>query len=950
MRGYGIGGKKTKKSKKSKKLIYSKRRDAVSFFGGTNSGSNLYGSHGRANSFGEHNESNSYGGGPYNTHGGDHGGGQYGPHGGVRGGGPYGTYGSAQYSSHGGASPYGGYGDSNSYGTSPHGPYGPHGPHDGASPYGEYGDSNSNGAGPYGEYDSNSNGAGPYGEYDSNSHGANPHNSNPHGANPHGAREPNGSNIIYFPSKKNSKNRPKKTKKPDRTKGANPEKNSDIRKGRVIALLVVFVIIIIALGARVGHLQFVQGKSLSEMAYQQQNLGIDISPKRGAILDRNGKELAVNAAVETITISPNEIRKSISDRKLKKADVISGLAEILGLDESSVSSKIEKDSVYEVLIKKIEIEDANKVRKFVSETNLKGVYINEDSKRFYRNNNLAAHIIGMTGDDNQGLSGIEYIMESYIKGVPGRIMGEVDARSREVPFGAESRVEPRDGLNVVLTIDSTIQYFATKALESAIEENSVRRGGVIVIMDPRNGDVLALVSKPDFDLNDPFAAPPGYSTESWNGRSAEGVDVLNKTLWRNKAIMDTYEPGSTFKAVTASAGLEEGAVTIDSVLTCKPFSGYYTKDLNCWVYPGSHGTLDLPHAVYNSCNPAFMSASLRLGVDTFYQYVRDFGFYDKTGIILPGEVSGLFQAEQKELDMLVASFGQRFTVTPMQLITAYAAIANGGNLMKPRLVKELTDSDGNVVTSYAPEVIRKVISKETSDELRGILEGVVTEGTGRNAYVSGYRVAGKTGTSETLDDGRYIASFCSFAPADNPVVCALVMLDEPTGKEYMGGAIAAPVAQKLLEDILIYLEVEREYSEKDKKALIQEVYVPEVRNMSAEDAVKEIRGRRLEYKVIGADDDSGKKVLSQTPAVDARVPVNSTVFLYTGEADERPPTYVPDLMNKTVYEATEALKKNDLNIRISGFGVAKTQSPHPGAEVPEGSIVEVSFIYMDNIE
>ncbi|MCL2146366.1 MAG: penicillin-binding transpeptidase domain-containing protein [Synergistaceae bacterium] len=719
---------------------------------------------------------------------------------------------------------------------------------------------------------------------------------------------------------------------------------------RMLALLFIFTFAILALAIRVGYLQFIQGESLSEMAFRQQNLGMDISPKRGAILDRNGDELAVNVPVETLTISPNEIRKSILDNKLTKDEVVRMLADTLGLDRDSVADKLDKDSIYEILIKKIDKQLADEVRESISQIKLRGVYFTEDTKRFYQNKNLAAHVIGATGVDNQGLSGIEFVMEEYIKGVPGKIMGEVDAKNREVPLRREERVEPQDGYNVVLTIDSTIQYYATKALEKAIEENDVRRGGVIIIMDPKNGDILALVSKPDFDLNDPFAPPPGYFPDTWNGRSAEGVEILNSTVWRNKAIMDTYEPGSTFKAITASAGLEEGTISLDSTFVCKPFVGYYSKPINCWTTSGSHGTQDLTHAVYNSCNPAFMRIALSVGVDAFYRYVRDFGFYDKTDISLPGETRGIFQAQPKELDMLVASFGQRFTVTPIQMITAYAAVANGGSLMKPRLIKELTDSDGNVVMTFNPETIRKVISKETSEELRTILEGVVTEGTGRNAYVSGFRVAGKTGTSETVDAGRYIASFCSFAPADNPAICALIMLDEPMGEEYMGGAIAAPVAQMLFEDILTYLKIEREYTERDRKALIREALAPEVRGMSVSEATKTLKDAGLDYKVIGEKGETGKKVAMQMPPADSRIPLKSTIFLYTEKSDEPMMVAVPDLQNKTVYEATETLKRYNLNIRINGLGVAKSQSVQPDVLVAEGSIIEVSFIYTDNIE
>ena len=415
--------------------------------------------------------------------------------------------------------------------------------------------------------------------------------------------------------------------------------------------------------------------------------------------------------------------------------------------------------------------------------------------------------------------------------------------------------------------------------------------------------------------------------------------------------MDTYEPGSTFKAVTAAAGLEEGAVTRETVFTCRPFEGFFVRPINCWNTRGTHGTQNLARAVHNSCNPAFMRTALNLGVDTFYQYVRDFGFYERTNILLPGEVRGIFQAQPRELDMLVASFGQRFTITPIQLITAYAAIANGGYLMRPRLVRELTDSDGNVVRSYSPEIIRKVVSRETSEELRTILEGVVTDGTGRNAYVSGFRVAGKTGTSETVYEGRYIASFAAFAPADNPVVCVLIVLDEPRGPYHMGGAIAAPVARSLLEDILVYMEIEREFTESDRSAMARDVSTPDLSGMTLNDAIRTLRGAGLDYKVVGSDNDMERVITMQAPPFEFRVPARSTVFLYTEHTGDVLMVAVPDLRNKTVSEATDALHRINLNIRvIGGSGSSRSQNVSPGVLVSEGSVIEVSFIYTDNIE
>ena len=721
-------------------------------------------------------------------------------------------------------------------------------------------------------------------------------------------------------------------------------------KRRLLLTLAFFICAFSAIAMRIAHIQFVEGDSLSEQASVNQSKSVDISPRRGAILDRNGEELAVNTVVETISIIPETLRTSISSkRNLDDVIVAEDMAYLLSMDAGAILEKINKDTKYEVLKRKTEPEIADSVREYITMNALKGIELTVDSKRFYKNNNLAAHVIGFTTEDNQGLTGIEASMEKYIKGTPGMIKGELDARRAEVPLSVENRVAVQDGLNVVLTIDTAIQLFAASALEKAIADNDVSRGGVIIVMDPRNGDILAMVSKPDFDLNDPYAPPEGYIEETWNGRSQAGTDILNRTVWRNKAIMDTYEPGSTFKPFTVAAGLEEGVITEESQFRCEPITGYYTNPIGCWI-KGSHGTLDLRHALINSCNPALMRISQRVARDNFYWYMRDFGFNERTGISLPGESEGIFQENPRDVDMLVASFGQRFTITPLELITAYSAIANGGNLLKPRLVKELRDESGNVVTRYEPEIIRKVVSKETCDLLRSMLEDVVNEGTGKNAYVSGYRVAGKTGTSQTTEEDRYIASFCAFAPADNPVACVFVMLDDPRGDSHMGGAIAAPVSSKLMEEVLTYLEVERIFNERDLKEKAQQVIIPDLTGSAVRDAVKALQDLGLEYKLQAGILNAELPVAAQAPPALTRVAAKSLVALYTDGDAEPIMATVPDFKNKSMYEAGELARRSGVNIRAAGAGVAKSQGEPPGAEVEAGTIIDVSFRYTDNIE
>ncbi|HOQ01237.1 MAG TPA: penicillin-binding transpeptidase domain-containing protein [Acetivibrio clariflavus] len=713
-------------------------------------------------------------------------------------------------------------------------------------------------------------------------------------------------------------------------------------KKRLIFLMLSFSVLIFALMVRVGWIQIVKGEWYQKMAYEQQNRDREITPRRGTIYDRNMNPLAISATVERIVVNPQDFEKLEESRK---EEIAEKLAEILELKKEDVLKKIKRDSSYEIIKKQVEKEVGNEIRKWIKEEGIIGIYIDEDTKRYYPQNNLAAHVIGFTGADNQGLSGIEAAMEKYLKGVPGKILSETDASGRYVSFSEEKRINPQDGLNVVLTIDENIQYIASNALDKAISDNKVLNGAIAIVMDPRNGDILAMVSKPDFDLNNPRSAPPGENPETWNGYSAEGVEKLSKTVWRNKCVMDTYEPGSTFKAITSAAGLEEGVVTPET-MTSDHTINVAGHNINCWR-ANAHGVETFREAVYNSCNPAFVKVAQGLGIEKFYKYLKAFGFYEKTGILLQGEATSQFHSKPTEIDMAVASFGQRFQITPIQLISAYGAIANGGKLMKPRIVKELVDADGNVVEKFEPEVVRNVISQKTSETLRDILEGVVSEGTGKNAYVKGYRVAGKTGTSETLQKGVYIASFAGIAPADNPAICVLVAFDNPTGDSYYGGVVAAPVAGKIIEDTLSYLGVERRYNEKDLEMMAEEVVVPDIRDMTVEEAKKILKEKGLEWKIEGDNKSNDAIVKQQTPRAGAKIAKNSVVITYTYTPEIEKMVKVPDLSMKTVDEATRALNDAGLNIKVNGIGNAMAQSVEAGVEVPIGSVIEVEFRYLD---
>lgn len=719
-------------------------------------------------------------------------------------------------------------------------------------------------------------------------------------------------------------------------------------------MLLVFTLSLFFMLYRVGFIQFVKGEEYQKKAYSTQTQKRMINPKRGTIYDRNGKGLAISASVDTVSVNPNGLRSEVKEPE-KLQQLAQKLGEMLEMDAGDILEIFYKNSRFEYIKRKIDRDLGARVRNYViGELGLQSIYIDEDSKRYYPNGSLAAHVLGFTGVDDQGLAGIELKLDATLRGMPGKIMNEVDVLGRPISFSKERYVEAVDGYDVFLTIDETIQYFTEKALEQAALNYNLKRGAAAIVMNPNTGEILAMASYPDFDPNDPDAKPDFVDDPDWKGFSSiENTNLLWSTVFRNKVVNDTYEPGSTFKAITAAAALEEGIVRPETTVVCKPYS-LAGHTINCWR-AGGHGQQDFAHAVYNSCNPVFVQEALAVGIDKFYSYVRMFGFQKRTGLELAGEPTdeeyrNLWHKNPTEIDLAVAGFGQRFQISPIQLATAYCAIANGGNLMKPMLVKQISDSNGNIIQKFEPQVIRKVISEETSRTVRTILEGVVSEGTGKNAYVSGYRIAGKTGTSETLQtesEGRYVVSFAAIAPADKPEIVVLVVLDHPQVEMHLrsGGILAAPVAGKLCEDILEYLQVERQYSEEDMKKMTEEVYVPSVVGLTVKEAVEKLKAYNLNYLVEGSQDENAV-VTAQTPRADFSVPRNSTVILYTEGSPQDNMVPMPDLTNKTVDEATATMRSLGLNIRIKGEGTALSQQYEPGTLLPKGEVVDVEFMLL----
>ncbi len=715
-----------------------------------------------------------------------------------------------------------------------------------------------------------------------------------------------------------------------------------LRKRLIFCLFAAFFLFFVLI-LRLAWIQIVRGEVYQQMAVEQWTRDIPVPPKRGIIYDRNGKKLAISASIETVYVRPVEIEDP-EEASYK-------IAEVLSMDRDEVLERLtaRKDTV--LLMKKVEKELVDKIR------DIKGIHVVDDSKRYYPNRNFAAHLLGFTGIDNQGLDGVEAMFEKYLFGLPGRNIAETDVAGRPIPFGSDMYQAPQNGYNLVLTIDETIQHFAEKAVEEALIKNQALKA-IAIVMDPKTGDILAMVTKPDYDPNAPFSPPDEETQAEWEGLSQEELRDERLKMWRNYAVSDVYEPGSTFKMITAAAGLEEGVVTPTSTFYCSGYIKVEDKNFKCWRYYSPHGHETFVEAVQNSCNPVFIQVAQRLGKEKFLKYIRAFGFGEPTGIDLPGEGYGLVMNSSSvgPLELSTMGFGQGIAVTPIQLITAASAIANDGMLMEPRIAMELRDDDGNVVHEFEPKMRRQVISPKTARTMKQILETVVSEGTGGNAYVPGYRVGGKTGTAQKVVNGRYlegkyVASFVAMAPVDDPRITVLVVIDEPNPANYYGGQIAAPVVGEIVRDTLRYLQVKPSYTEEEAERLVKaKVKVPDIRNMSLQEGLKLLKSNNLQFQVIGNIIEGEENlIVDQTPKPDIMVSENSIVLIYLETfEDQTREVIVPNVIGSTVNRATNILNSSGLKIRISGTGIAVRQEPLPGAVVRRDTMVKVEFEEPEN--
>ena len=731
-------------------------------------------------------------------------------------------------------------------------------------------------------------------------------------------------------------------------------KTQSFKSRSAILLALILVLGFGAAALRIGWLQTFQAEELRKKAVAQQLTDTTLSAKRGSIYDRNMEPLAESATVWRVVLAPVYL-KTDEDRRI----VAKGLAEILEMDEEKIFEKSQQDSYYVELKRQIETDVRDKILAFCEtlqeEHGINGnaVYLLDDYKRYYHKNELASAVIGFTGSDDQGLSGIEYQYDDLLTGTPGRLVTATNSVGTEMPFKYSQNIDAVDGSSLVLTIDSHIQAIVEKYLKEGIEENKVYNRAVGIVMDVNNGEVLAMASVGGFDLNDPFTLPEEIMAEisklPEEERGQAESNELSK-MWRNKAVSDTYYPGSVFKMFTAAMAVEEGLVTDNSSFYCP---GYYVVDgvsMGCHLTSG-HGTQNFRESIKNSCNPAFMQIGELVGKEKFYKYYQAFGFSEKTGIDLPGEADDIFFSEDGSMlnvNLATASFGQNFAITPIQMATAVCAIANGGYIVQPHVVSQVLDSDGNIVSTVSTDVKRQAVSSETAAHIANILEENAVSGSGKNGYVAGYRVAGKTGTSEKKvdlnDDGNqdYIASFCGFAPAEDAEVVCLVFFDTPTGAAYYGSQVAAPVFAKIMSEVLPYLEVPTQYTDEEIENL--DVTVGSYVGMNVDEAISAAEGEGFTVTVKG----EGEKVLAQVPRASMNIPKGGNVVLYLDEASAKEQVEVPDLKGYNVSSVNYLASIAGINVSITGavnsaLSMSSSQSIAPGTMVSPGTVVTVNF-------
>lgn len=772
--------------------------------------------------------------------------------------------------------------------------------------------------------------------------------------------------------------RKRKTRRPQPQASPATDRNTEfyarqatrtVRRRTFWLMLVLGILAFVVLFFKLYDLQIIQHKQMQTRALDQQTSQTVVSAFRGTIYDRNGSQLAVSVSAEDVVMSPFHMKKQRDEEaerlekiRLENAQLAEGekkksvdtivlwdydslaakLADILDLSQDDIRERMNNtNSQYELLAKKVDEDTADQIRQLINDLNIEGLDLVATSKRVYPYGSLASHILGFVGAENTGLYGLESRYDQYLQGQSGLVVSAKDVKGNPLPYEYEQYFAAQSGQDVVLTLDANVQYYLEKYVGEMADKYGAENGATGIVMDVKTGGILGMVSYPTYDLNNAFTV----QNDQFKKDLTDTSDQLLKQ-WRNKALNDTYEPGSTFKILTMSAAMEEGLINMNTTYTCT--GGIHVSDatIHC---TGTHGTQTLKEAAAHSCNPAFITFGLQLGNEKFYEYMNDFGLMSGTGIDLDGEATGVFASPESftQLDLACYAFGQNFNVTPIALIAAQAACVNGGYLHTPYLVEQIVDSDGSITYQHDTTPVRQVVSEETSAHVRECLEYVVSDGTGRNGQVKGYRVGGKTGTADKGQTGDLVVSFVSFAPADDPQVIILVTMDTPSrsaGTSVSGGSMVAPVNSKIMADILPYLGIEPTYSAEE--LLGADTTVPYVIGSSVEDAKSRVESRGFTCKVVG----TGNTITDQTPAGGAVIPGKSTVILYAGA--EKPNTMytVPQLVGKTAAEANVAATNAGLLVRFSGATQTTSgnirvlsQSLEAGQQVPAGTVITVQL-------
>lgn len=726
-----------------------------------------------------------------------------------------------------------------------------------------------------------------------------------------------------------------------------------LRQRTAILILLILVLGFGAAVLRLTYLTTIQSSELQESAVDLQLADTTVSAKRGTIYDANGNVLAESASVWQVVMSPVNFK---NDKQRQAA--AKGLSEIFDLEYNDVLDDTKQQSHYVVVKRRIESDEREKVLELIDtlkkDYSCSGVIqLLDDYKRYYPKNSLASSVIGFTGSDDQGLEGIEYEYDSYLSGTPGRIITAQNARGTDMPFRYEQNVESEDGNNVYLTIDETIQSICEKYMQKGVEDNNVLNKGVCIAMDVNTGAILAMVTTDGYDLNNPYelsAKDKKKIKSTPKKKQAEAESAALSNMWRNKAVADTYMPGSVFKMCVASAALEENLVNEKTSFTCTGSISVEGETIHCSNISG-HGTQNFVEAISNSCNPAFIQIGQMLGAGKFRQYYQGFGFSDKTGIDLPGEAEDSFWKEGKMggVDLAVASFGQNFTITPIQMITACAAVSNGGYVVQPHVVSKITDSKGNVIKTVDKKVKRQVISDNTSKKMNEYLE-YNTERQGAAAgYISGYKVAGKTGTTEKRGVTKvessfsedYISSFCGYAPADDPQIAMLVFFDTPDGDAYYGSQVSSPVFINIMSEVLPYLDVKTSYT--DEELGYVDASAGDYTGVSVDEAKTAVEADGFTATVKG----NGSTVISQIPTVSSGLQKGGSIVLYTDSNSQSETVSVPSLIGLSPDEVNNVASDYGLNVSFSGAttssGTSSSQNIEAGTSVSPGTVITVSF-------